>query len=53
MRSIKQIDSGYYCAGLIEEKGVVIEAAPIIKWMINKQFNYIKLYCKQRNYKII
>ena len=32
--SIARLDSGYFCAGLVLEDDVVVEAAPIIKYML-------------------
>lgn len=48
-----QVDSNYFCAGLIEKDGKVIEAAPIQKWMIGKNIEYIKEYCVKKKWKLL
>lgn len=32
-----QIDTGYACAAIVVEGSVVVEAAPIFRWMVGKQ----------------
>lgn len=48
-----QIDSGYYCAGAVVIDDKIIEAAPIIKWMEGKTLDFIKRYCKVKQFKLI
>lgn len=49
MEEIYQITTDYFCAAVIVEDGVVIRAAPILKWTLNKQFATIKF---KSNYQI-
>jgi hypothetical protein len=40
-----QIESPYFCAGVITNyEGIVITAAPIIKWSIGKHFRCLNKY---------
>lgn len=48
-----QIDAGYYCAGLIVEDVLIIDSAPILKWMIGKYITEIEQYCKYKKFKLI
>lgn len=50
MVRLMQIDSPHYCAGLIIKNGIVIKAAPIIKWMVGKDFNFIISYLNSKKY---
>ena len=45
-----QIDSGYYCAGIVIYKDAVIKAAPIIKWMQGKTEAFVRNYCKRKKF---
>jgi len=46
-----QIDSGYYCAGIII-KSIVIKTAPVLHWMIGKTEKFIKNYCEKKKFKL-
>jgi hypothetical protein len=41
MKQLIRVTSKYFCAGAIVENSIVIHAAPIIKWMINKNIKNI------------
>lgn len=41
-----QVDSGYFCAGVIIINTSVVKAAPILNWAIGKEVNYFLEYCK-------
>lgn len=47
------IDIGYATFGVQSENGVVINSAPIAKWMIGKSLQEIKLWLKKKRAKII
>lgn len=47
-----QISAPYYTAGLVIENEKCTLAAPIIKWMIDKEFDVIKEYCNRKKFKI-
>ena len=36
-----QIDLPYACAGIVVENDMITEAAPIFKWMVGKDLNYV------------
>lgn len=39
-----------YCAGIVlNHKGVCMEAAPILRWMIGKGEAWIKQHCKKHH----
>jgi hypothetical protein len=42
------IDIAYACFGIVEKDGVVVEAAPIAKWTIGKEINFVLEYYKFR-----
>lgn len=46
MKILYQIDTGYACAGIVTENKIVIEAAPIFKWMISKHTSEIEQWNK-------
>lgn len=48
-----QIDTGRACAGIIVEKGLVIEAAPIFSWMVGKSLESIKRWRRIKKLDII
>lgn len=41
-----QIDTGYACAGIIVENGIVVITAPIFKWMKGKEWVKVKSWRK-------
>lgn len=47
--SLYQVDTGYACAGVVVgTEGAVIDAAPIFRWMIGKQWASVKRWKKIR-----
>ena len=46
MEKVIQVDTGYFCAGIVFENGVCIDAAPILKWAIGKREQDIKSWSK-------
>lgn len=47
-----QITAPYYCAGLETVDGIVVKAAPIIKWTIGKDISELFEYFKRKRFKI-
>lgn len=43
-----QIDTGYACFGISEKDGIVTDAAPIAKWTIGKDINFVLEYFRYR-----
>lgn len=41
-RKLYQIDAGYGCGGAVAIDDIIIEAAPIFKWMVGKSIHFIK-----------
>jgi len=48
-----QIDIPYACFGITVKHGVVIEAAPIGKWMIGKPWKDIKVWVNKKKGKCV
>lgn len=48
-----QVDTKYACFGIVVIGGIVTEVAPIGKWMLGKPFNFIKNWCRKKEFKII
>ncbi len=46
----RRIESGYFVAAFTISDGKVIEAAPIIKWMIGKDMNEIRRIAKNKGF---
>lgn len=46
------VDSGYYVAGLIFEGDTCIEAAPIVKWAVGKNKDYLLRYFLNKKFKV-
>ena len=47
------IDTGYACAGILvgDDNDIVLDAAPIFKWMIGKKLEDIRKWKKIKNIK--
>ena len=49
MKFLYRVNLRYTCAGVItDEEGVVQEAAPIFKWVINKHINTLINFYKKK-----
>lgn len=48
-----QIDTGYACAGVMSEDGVITETAPIFKWMVGKTVQEVKKWPKIKSIKVV
>jgi len=42
MSELWQIDVGYFCAGLESQDGIVVRAAPILRWTIGKKTHIVR-----------
>lgn len=48
MEKLYRVEMTYMCAGVItNEKGIIIETAPILKWGIGKHINAVEKWCKK------
>lgn len=45
-----QVTAPHFCAGIVLKNGVVTEAAPILKWTIGKQKEWLSTYFKQKGW---
>lgn len=54
LKLLIQIDTGYACAGvIINEQGIVIDAAPIFSWMKGKSIHEVKQWKRITRIEII
>lgn len=44
------INAPHYCAGAIFENGRCVHAAPIIRWMIGKSYEYVVHYINKKGF---
>lgn len=49
---IYQIDMGYFCAGIIVEKDIIIETAPILNWSKGKNIRELQQWVEKKKGKI-
>lgn len=47
-----RITAPHYCAGAVVYKSVVIDAAPIIRWMTGKTIAELRRYCARKGYRL-
>ena len=52
VKYVLQVDAPYFCAGLVLLNDVVIDAAPILKYMRHWSRYQILTYCRFRGWKI-
>jgi hypothetical protein len=54
MNKLVVIDTRYAYFGIeVNDKDIVVNTAPIARWMLNKNFNDIKKWVELKNHKII
>ncbi len=44
------VDAPHFCAGAIAEGGVVVRAAPIIKWCRGWKLDALAAYCRKKGW---
>ena len=49
---LAQIEAPHFTAGIVLADNVVTEAAPIVKYMIGWNRNYVRHYCQQKRWQI-
>ena len=47
-----RIVAPYFVAGVIVEESVVIKAAPIVGWMIGKNWGYCKFWAQKKGFQV-
>jgi hypothetical protein len=53
MMETYQIDSGYFCVGIIVNNAIIQRAAPILRWAIGKNWCFeFKPYAEKKGWKI-
>lgn len=45
-----RIDAPHFCAGAVVENSAIVDAAPIIKWMIGKTIDQVMDYCHRKKW---
>jgi hypothetical protein len=48
-----QIDVGYACFGVYFRDNIVVEVAPIVRWMLGKSFVIIEKWVQDKKGKIV
>lgn len=48
-----QVDTGYYCAGIVVRDGVVVEAAPVLRWALGKSLDVVSRWVNGKGAKIV
>lgn len=47
------IDVGYACFGIISRDGIIVDAAPIARWMVSKRLTEVKPWLLARKAKVV
>lgn len=50
--TIWQVTAPHFCAGVIERGGIIIEAAPILRWAISEPLAKFGLYCQRKGWQM-
>ena len=53
MNKLYQVTARHFCAGILVNKGTIVQAAPILKWCESHEFDNFRLYCRKRYWAII
>lgn len=48
-----QATTKYFCVGLLIEGEIIIEAAPIIRWSVNKRISTFRRWVENRDGKLV
>jgi hypothetical protein len=46
------VDAPHFYAGIVLENDIAVEAAPILKWAIGKDRDFLRDYFKKRKWKV-
>ena len=49
---ILQIDSGYFCAGVVLDNDRVQRTAPIVKYMLGWTLQRVRDYCERKSWRL-
>jgi hypothetical protein len=47
-----QVTAPHFCAGLDESAGLVSDAAPILRWTIGKNIDWLAGYCRRKGWRM-
>lgn len=50
---LAQITAPHFCAGIILRDDYVVDAAPILRWMVGKSRDYVRSYCARKNWTVV
>ncbi len=50
--TLYSVTAPHFVAGLVTARGVVVDAAPILRWSIGKKTRELNLYLKKKKWKI-
>jgi hypothetical protein len=50
---LAQITAPHLCAGIILRNDVVVDAAPILRWMIGKSRDFVRSYCARKGWSVV
>jgi hypothetical protein len=50
--TLYRIDVPYFCCGVVVDRGIVVEAAPIIGWAIGKPESALRNFVKRKGGKM-
>ncbi len=51
--TLAQIDAPHFCAGIVLQNNIVVEAADIVKYMRKWSRDRVRSYCKQKGWKVV
>lgn len=43
----------HYVAGLITRDGIIVEAAPILKWSVGRSWEFFRWWCRRKGYEVL
>ena len=52
MERVIQIQAPHFCASIVLVNNEVVEAAPIVKYMVGWQLDHIERYCAQKRWRL-
>lgn len=47
------VDSGRFCAAVIVREGVIIDAAPILRFTMRRSLEWLAEHCRKKGWKLI
>ena len=50
--TLLQITAPHFCAGLVVEADRVVQAAPILRWMLGKPEDLVRWHCQRKGWAV-